>query len=84
MVREGLVERDWESDDGLSETAEMVLLRNKGQGILRKHHVGSSEGYLSDNKSLNKIRQRYHWLHVKGDIKSWSQQCDTCAERRGP
>jgi hypothetical protein len=45
---------------------------------------GPSGGHLGVNKTLDKVRQRYYWLHSRNDVERWCLECDTCAASRGP
>jgi hypothetical protein len=73
----------WESNDGPSKTAQMVLPWSKVKKVLKELHGGLS-GHLNINKTLDKVRYGYRWLHVRGDIESWCQQCNTCTASWGP
>jgi len=56
---------------------------SKVKEVLAEMHGGTS-GHLGLNKIINKIRQQYYWLHLRGDIERFCQRCDTCAASRGP
>jgi hypothetical protein len=60
-VRNGTLERTWESANGRYQIAQIVLPRRKEKDVLTELHGGSSGGHLGDNKTLNKVRQRYYW-----------------------
>jgi hypothetical protein len=42
-------------------------------------HGGPSGGHCGVNKTVDEVRQRYYWLHLKSDVERWCQQYDTCA-----
>jgi hypothetical protein len=71
LVRDGMMEWKWQSTDGLSKTAEIVLPESKMKEVLGELHWGLS-GHL-------RIR-----LHAWGGAEKWCQQCDTCAASWGP
>jgi hypothetical protein len=48
--------------------------------ILAELHGEPSGGLLDVNKTLDKVRQRYYWLHARKDV----EKCDTCATGLGP
>jgi len=56
----------------------------QGKEDLAEMHGCKSGGHLGVNKTIDKVRQRYYWLHLRGDVEMWCQQCDTCAASRGP
>jgi hypothetical protein len=84
VVRDGVLERHWESAGGRTKTAQIILPRSKVKEVLTELHGGPSGGHLGVNKTMDKIRQRYYWLHSMSDVERWCQQCDTCAASRGP
>jgi hypothetical protein len=81
-MRDGMLEHQRGSADGQSKTAQTVLPQSKVKKVLGKPHEGSLGGLLGVNKSLDKVRQRYYWVHKRG--KSRCQQCDKCAASLGP
>jgi hypothetical protein len=51
---------------------------------LAEMHGDTSGRHLGTNKTIDKVRQRYYWLHLRDDVERWCQQCDTCVASRGP
>jgi len=84
VLRNGVLVRHWESTDGKKKTAQVVIPRSKVKEVLAEMHGGTSGGHLGVNKTIDKVRQRYYWLHLRGDVERWCQQCDTCAASGGP
>jgi hypothetical protein len=82
-MRDGVPERHWESADGRTKMAQIVLPRGKVKEILAELHGGPSGGQPGVNKTLDEIRLRYYWLHLRNDVGKWCQQYDNCAENRG-
>jgi hypothetical protein len=83
-VRNGILERNWESDNGRSKIAQIVVHRSTVKDMLTELHDGLSGGHLGVNKTRNKFRQRFYWLQARTDIEKWCKQYDTCAASRGP
>jgi hypothetical protein len=83
-VRNGVLERNWESANGQSQIAQIVIPRSRVKDMVTELHGGPSGGHLGVSKTLNKFRQRFCWLQVRADIEKWCQQCDTCAASWGP
>jgi hypothetical protein len=84
VVRDGVLERLWESVDGRPKTAQVVIPRIKVKEVLTEMHGGPSGGHFGANKTLAKVRQRYYWLHSRDNVERWCRQCDICAASRGP
>ena len=83
-LRDGVLERHGESADGKKKTAQIVIPHSKMKEVLAVMHGGTTGGHLGANKIIDKVRQRYYWLHLRGDVERFCQQCDTCAASRGP
>jgi hypothetical protein len=60
-VRNGVLVRHWESADG-KRTAQLVIPRSRVKEVLTEMHGGTS-GHLGVNKTIERARQRYYWLH---------------------
>ena len=43
---------------------QVVLPRSKTVEVLKKMHGGPSGGHIEVNKTLDRIRERFYWLHV--------------------
>jgi hypothetical protein len=67
-VRNGILERNWESADGRSQIAQIVRHWSRVKDMLTELHSGLSGGHLGVNKNLNKVCQRYYWLQARSDI----------------
>jgi hypothetical protein len=84
LVRDGVLEGPWESTDGRTKTAQVVIPRSKAKKVLTEMREGPSGGHFGVNKTFDKVKQWYYWLHSRDDVERWCQQCDTCAASRGP
>ena len=85
MYLEGdLLKRKWESADGTKHRMQTVIPGSRTTEILDEMHCGPSGGHLGVNKTLDKIRERFYWLHVREDVESWCRRCNTCASVKGP
>lgn len=80
-VRNGVlrVEHHWESADGQSKIAQIILPQSRVNSVLNELHGRPSGGPLGVNKTLSKVQQRYSWLPVRNDVEKWCQHCDTFA-----
>src|SRR6266540_4312136 len=59
-----------------------VLKRNKIESILSLSHEHPLFGHFGLEATLTKIKERYYWLKIKNDVKSYIQTCDQY-QRRG-
>ena len=82
-LKVGMVERHWVSADGKEKTAQILIPHSRVKEVLAAMHGGTSGGHLGV-KIIDKIRQRYYWLDLRGDVERFGKRCDTCAACRGP
>jgi hypothetical protein len=59
-VRNGILERNWESANDRSKIAQIVVPRSRVKDVLTELHDGPSGGQLGVNKTLHKVRQRFY------------------------
>jgi alkyl sulfatase BDS1-like metallo-beta-lactamase superfamily hydrolase len=60
--------RQWESAAGRTKMAQIVIPHSNVKEVLVKIHRGPSGGHLRVNKTLDKIRQQYYWLHLRSNV----------------
>jgi hypothetical protein len=83
-VRNGILERNWESANGRPQIPKSIVLpRSRVKDVLTELHCGSSGGHLDVNKTLNKVRQLSYWLQARGNIERWCRMCDISAASSG-
>jgi hypothetical protein len=83
-VRNGILERNWESANGRSKIAQIVVPRSRVKDVLIELHDGPSGGHLVVNKILNKVWHIFYWLQATTDVEKCCKQCNTRAASRGP
>ena len=52
--------------------------------ILTQYHDESNGGggHLGIDKTLKKVRQRFHWYGLREDVENWVKSCQSCQSRR--
>ena len=83
-VREGLLYKRWESDDGTSVRMLLVLPNEFRKEILGELHGGQLSGHLGVSKTLAKVKYKYFWPGMSADVRSFLRVCDLCAKRKSP
>ena len=59
-----------------------VIKRDEVEAILYMMHTHPIGGHFGMETTYEKIKRRFYWKGMLGDIKRYIQQCDTC-QRRG-
>ena len=52
--------------------------------ILEDLHAGVLGGHLGEEKTLNKLKERFYWPGQYNDVRDWCRTCTTCASRKTP
>ena len=83
-VKDGVLMRRWESDDGKEINLKTVLPWSFRPTILRHLHSSLTAAHLGVNKLLHKVQRRYYWVGLAADVRSWVRRCTTCAQLKNP
>ena len=52
--------------------------------VLRDLHEGVMGGHLGEDKTLEKVKERFYWPGYHNDVKNWVNTCSDCAARKTP
>ena len=83
-VRDGILMRKWESDDGKEITWKIVLPHSLRSMVMEELHGSNTAGHLGVNKMLHKLQRRYYWVGLAADVRLWVRRCSTCARLKNP
>jgi len=83
-VKEGILTKRWEDNDGKSARWLIVLPRTLRGRVLDELHASNAAGHLGRNKVLPKLRARYYWAGMSADLRTYLRQCVGCAQRKSP
>ncbi|GBN82991.1 Transposon Ty3-G Gag-Pol polyprotein [Araneus ventricosus] len=83
-LKDGVLYRKWESDDGNSGRWQLILPKSKIPEVLRETHDSASGGHFRVMKTLSKTRERFYWDRLRADVEKWCRECHACGARKGP
>ena len=46
-------------------------------------HLSKTAGHLGKEKTMSKVRERYYWVGMSADVRSYLSQCVPCAQKKG-
>lgn len=52
--------------------------------ILKDLHEGSLGGYLGQENTLARLKERFYWPGYFNDVQNWCRTCATCAAHKTP
>ncbi|GBM73447.1 Transposon Ty3-G Gag-Pol polyprotein [Araneus ventricosus] len=83
-LKDGVLYRKWESDDGNSYRWQLILPKSRIPEVLRETHDSASGGHFGVMKTLSKTRERFYWDRLRADVENWCRECHACGARKGP
>ncbi|GFS71286.1 retrovirus-related Pol polyprotein from transposon 412 [Trichonephila clavipes] len=83
-LRNGVLYRKWESDDGKTFRWQLILPKTRVSTVLKELHGSPTGGHFGVMKTLQKVRERFYWNNVQSDVEKCCRTCDPCAARKGP
>ncbi|MBJ5459456.1 hypothetical protein JGG43_23820 [Salmonella enterica subsp. enterica serovar Typhimurium] len=51
------------------------------EDVLQQMHDSPSGGRFGVTKTLAKVKERFYWLRLRGDVENWCRRCDECTSR---
>ena len=83
-IHNGLLFRRYEDVNGNEKWTQLVVPKSLQNEVLYSLHNGIAGGHLVEEKTLNKLRERFYWPGHTDDVHQWCQTCTTCAARKTP
>ncbi|GFX51321.1 retrovirus-related Pol polyprotein from transposon 412 [Trichonephila clavipes] len=83
-LRNGVLYRKFESEDGKTFRWQLVLPRSRIPEVLKELHGSPTGGHFGVMKTLHRVRERFFWGKVRADVEQWCKSCDACPARKGP
>ena len=85
-VRQGVLYRKWESEDGREIRWRLVLPKQRINKVLNELHAGPLAAHLGATKTLKSVQRRYmyYWVGMKADVRTFIRKCSACARRKSP
>ena len=83
-LRNEVLYRRWESDDGAKVRWQMLLPRKYHESVFDQLHSAPTAGHLGYERVLEKCRQRFFWYRMRDEIRRRCERCDACARRKSP
>ena len=74
-VINGCLYRIWESADGKTSTNLIVVPTANISDVIKRFHVDSSGGHLGVTKTIEKVKQRFHWVGCQQAVADYIANC---------
>ena len=85
VCEDGVLYQMWRADDGHTLRHKQLLVPQVlRQEVLQNCHDNKMSAHFGVNKTVQKMKQHFHWHRMSEDVKLYIQQCSVCARRRQP
>lgn len=84
VIKDSLLWRQYDSPSGHMTTLQLVVPGSKREEILRDMHEGLISGHLGQEKTLERLKERFYWPGHYMDVRNWCETCPDCAARKNP
>ena len=74
----------WFEEDGGNILYQWVVPKKQRNDILHHLHNGPLGAHLGENKTHQKLRERFYWPGHTADVKEWCRSCKLCGQRKMP
>ena len=78
-VYDGVLQRKFESPDGLSVHWQTVIPKTMREEFLQHVHGGITGGHLGREKTADQIQRRAYWPALTRDLDFFIKRCEPCA-----
>ena len=83
-VQDSLLFRDYQDPKGNQKWAQMLVPKALQEEVVSSLHGGVTSGHLGEEKTINRIRERFYWPGFPQHVRDWCRSCYACAARKTP
>ncbi|KAJ8359452.1 hypothetical protein SKAU_G00159770 [Synaphobranchus kaupii] len=84
VQRDGLLYRRWQAPGRGSDILQLLVPRALRPDVLRLVHGSVGAGHFGNNKTLHRLRGKFHWPGCRHNVKLHVHCCDSCTAQKGP
>ena len=82
IVDDGVLKRRYKDTQKQSTWLQLVVPCPLRDEVLHELHAGALEGHLGEDKTLNKVKERFYWPGMQHDVRNWCRTCEACQTRK--
>ncbi|KAJ8351980.1 hypothetical protein SKAU_G00234560 [Synaphobranchus kaupii] len=84
VQRDGLLYRRWQAPGWGSDILQLLVPWVLCPDVLRLVHGSVGAGHFGNNKTLHRLRGKFHWPGCRHDVEVHVHCCDSCMAQKGP
>ena len=83
-LEDGLLCREYETEDGTSSFLQLCLPRKLVSQVLQLLHDSPTSEHLGVQKTSERVQARYYWKGWRQEVEDHCRSCKKCGERNAP
>ena len=83
-MKDGLLWREFQDEQGSSSTLQLVVLRKYREQIVMELHADAMGAHLAVDKTHSRLKERFYWPGYWKDVQLYCQACTSCATWKTP
>lgn len=84
VIRKGKLYRIWWEESPKQDSVSYQLILPRTLVKLALYSLHDCSGHMGNVKTITKIRERFHWFHLREDVELYIRQCVVCQETKSP
>ncbi|KAJ8333917.1 hypothetical protein SKAU_G00412360 [Synaphobranchus kaupii] len=84
VQRDSLLCKRWQAPGRGSDILQLLVPRALRPDVLRLVHGSVGAGHFGNNKTLHRLRGKFHWPGCRQDVELHVHCCDSCTAQKGP
>ena len=82
LIEDGILGIKVPVADGPTTQFRAIVPHASRQEILELAHGSAAGGHFGIQKTLDKLKQRFHWTQMSRDVQNWCEKCPTCNQHK--
>ena len=84
VLQDSVLHYHFISADGIQDYLQLIAPKSQHQKILEELHSGAVTRHLGEEKTLNRLRQRFYWPGHFNDVRDFCRTCPECIATKTP
>ncbi|MES9880089.1 MAG: reverse transcriptase domain-containing protein [Sedimenticola sp.] len=82
IIRDRLVYRIKFGASETENTYQLLVPRSKVSEAIRRLHNDITAGHMGINRTIARIKERFHWFNLKDNVQEWCRSCEECQKAK--
>jgi hypothetical protein len=84
FVHDSVLFRAYVTPESHTDYTQLVAPKVIQEKILKESHGGTMSGHFGEEKTLERVKQKFYWPGYFNDVRHWCRTCASCATTKTP